>query len=146
MKCFFILLNRLKFCTTPIWMSEFFLSIFRMELWWCVTIGNWINLLPWMVSSIRRLICILKIKAFFGIGNVVVPLIYGFSIISNELQKLITMALVIRWSSLALTVLSIWEQVATDLMFLNAMTYLKLIYLSIAFRNYLMWMVIILMC
>jgi hypothetical protein len=53
------------------------------------------------------------------------------------------MALVIRWSSLALNVLSIWQHVATDLMLLNAMTYLKLLSLSISFRNYIMWMVII---
>jgi len=97
-----------------------------------------------MVNSIRILRCIFEIKAFFGIDNVVVPLIYVFSMTSNELhQKLCIMALVIRWSSLASTILSIWQQVVIDLMFLNGMTYLKLLSLSIAFRNYPMWKAII---
>ena len=139
-----ILLNRLKFCITPIWMSEFLLLIFQLKLWCCVTIENWIIILLWMVSSIRMLICISKIKAIFFTDNVVVPFICVFSITNNELhQKLCIMALVIRWSSLALNVLSIWQHVATDLMLLNAMTYLKLLSLSISFRNYIMWMVII---
>ena len=93
------------------------------------------------------LIYISEIKAFFGIDNVAIPLFSGFSITSNELhQKLCIKSLVIRWSSLASTILFIWQQVAIDLMFQNAMTYIKLLSLSIAFRNYLMWMVIIWMC
>ena len=93
-----------------------------------------------MISFIRIMICIFEIKDFFGVDNVVVPLIFGFiSNTSNELhQKLCIIALVIRLSILASTVISIWQQVAIDLMFLNAMTYLKLFSISIAFRNYLM--------
>ena len=85
------------------------------------------------------LIYIPEIKTFFGIDNIGNPLISGFSITINELhQKLCIMALVIRKSSLASVVLSILQQITTYLMFLNAMTYLKLMSLSIAFRNYLM--------
>jgi len=57
---------------------------------------------------------------------------------NKQHQKLCTIALVIRRSNLASVVLYIWQQIATDLMFLNAMTYLKLLSLNIAFRNYLM--------
>ena len=53
------------------------------------------------------------------------------------------MVFVLRWYRLASASLSIWQHVAIDLMSLNAMTYLKLVYLSIASSNYLMWMVII---
>jgi hypothetical protein len=50
-------------------------------------------MLPWMDSSIRMLIYISENKAFFAIGNVVIPLFSGFSITSNKLhQKLCTMA------------------------------------------------------
>ena len=64
---------------------------------------------------------------------------------SNELhQNLCIMALVMRWSSLASKILSIRHQVAIDSMFLYyAMTYLRLLSLSIAFGKWLMWMVII---
>jgi hypothetical protein len=80
----------------------------------------------------------MKLKVFFGIDNVVIPLFSGYSVISNQLhQNVCIMALVIRRSSLASNVLSIWQH-ATELMFLNAMTYLKLLSLSIAFRNYVM--------
>jgi hypothetical protein len=90
------------------------------------------------------LICISKITTFLGIDNVVVPLISGFPIASNELHlKLCTMAVVTRWSSLASNVIYMWRHIATDLMFLVDMTYLKLLSLSIAFRKYLIWMVII---
>ena len=58
LKRFRIPLNRLKLCTTSTWMSEIFISIFRLEPWWCVTIGNVIILIPLMVSSIRMLIYI----------------------------------------------------------------------------------------
>ncbi len=50
-----------------------------------------------------------EIYAFLGIDNVVVLLIYGFSLASNEHhQNLCTMALVMRSSSPSLDVLSIW--------------------------------------
>jgi hypothetical protein len=46
LKCFRIPPNRLKFCTTSIWMLDFFLLSFRLKLWCCVTIGNWIMCVP----------------------------------------------------------------------------------------------------
>ena len=127
----------------PIWMSEFFILIFRLKPWCCVTVGNWIIILQWMVSPIRMLICISEIKAFF-VSTMLSFRGSMFFITNNELhQKLCTMALVIRWSSLTSSVLSIWHQVATDFMFLNAITYLKVLSVSNSFRNYLMWMGII---
>jgi hypothetical protein len=95
----------------------------------------------WIISSIRMLFFISENHVFL---YVVIPLISGFSITNNDLyQKLCTMALVTHWSSLASNALFIWQHVAADLMFLNAMTFLKLLSLSIAFGNYLMWMVMI---
>jgi hypothetical protein len=71
-------------------------------------------------------ICISEIKAFFGIENVVVQLIYGFSITSNDHhKKLFTMALALRQSSLASFDLSTWHHIATDLMFLKRYDLLK---------------------
>jgi hypothetical protein len=114
--------------------------MFRLKRWWCIIIGNWIITLPWMVSFIRILIYISEITLY---RKYKIPLFSGFSITNNELhQKLCTKTLVIRWYSLASNFLSIWQHVATDFMFLNAKTYLKVVSRSFAFRNYLMWMVI----
>ena len=46
LKRFRVLQNRLKLCITSIGMSEFFLLIFRLKWWCCVTIGTWIMCIP----------------------------------------------------------------------------------------------------
>ncbi len=93
-------------------MSVFFLPIFRLKLWCCVIIGNRIIVILWMVSSIRMWIYISDIKTFFGIDNVVVPLICVFFVPIDELhQQLCIMALVTRRSSLASNVLSFRQHV-----------------------------------
>ena len=99
----------------------------------------------WILSSIRMLIFISENHEFFWFRqwrrSIDLWVVFDTS---NELhQKLCMMALVLRWSSLALNILSIWQQIAIDSMFLYAMIYLRLLPLSIAFRNCLMRMVII---
>ena len=85
LKCFRILLNRLKFYTTLFecqnisnWFSDLnggAVSLSETESFWF----HW-----WLVSS--EFWFISEIRTFFGIDNVVLPLFSGVSITSNELH------------------------------------------------------------
>jgi hypothetical protein len=102
LKCFLILLNRLKFCTTLIRSSISFLLIFRQKFRWCVTAETESFVFSWIFSSIYQNVnfyfwnwshfLVLKMLSFHW------PL---FFITSNEYnQKWCTKALIIRRSSL----------------------------------------------
>ena len=119
----------------------FLLSFCRLKSQCYVTTETESCAIPWIFSSIRMLFCISEIKAFC-IDNVVVLLLFGFSITSNKLhQKLCTAGLVIRWSSLAGFICSIY--LTTSRRWVDVPKHFDLLIVIVSITNSLMWIVII---